>query len=78
MNVQTSEVDQADTLIRLRDEAGHLLVRRVINRNDWVSQAVFNIAAGARKHWNTSDWAALVNDLGASSLTLTDWLDLNT
>lgn len=68
-----------DNLIQqLRDEAGRLLVRRVINRNDWISDAVFNIAAGDRTVWNKRDWAALINDLAASSLMLTDWLDLNT
>ena len=78
MNVQTSELDRADLIIQLRDEAGHLMVRRVIDRDDWISQAVFNIAAGSRKHWTTPDWNALIRDLGASQLKLTDWLDLNT
>ncbi len=62
---------------RLRDTAGHLLISRVVNRDDWVSQSVFDIAAGDRKSWTVTDWDELLADLDACQLCLSDWLDLN-
>ena len=53
---------------QLRDNHGHRLVRRVIVRNDWVAQAVFDIAAGDRKEWNPRDWRILFKHLRASPL----------
>lgn len=71
MNFHTSEVD------RLRDAAGKLLVRRAVHRNDWIAQAIFDIAAGDKKHWTTHEWRQVLTDFEACRLRVNDWLDLN-
>jgi len=57
MNFRPSELDPVD---RLRDECGHLLVRRAIERDDWVPEVLCNIAAGDRTDWNLTDWRTLL------------------
>ncbi len=69
MVISTTTVD------RLREEAGHLLVRQIIDRNDWISDALLDIAAGGRKSWTVPDWDALLEDLEACPLLVSDWLD---
>ena len=59
---------------RLRDEVGHILIRRVIERDDWVSEAIFDIAAGDKKHWSPIEWAAVLCDLERCKLKVADWL----
>ena len=75
MNGPTGELAPVD---RLRDEAGRLLISRAIDRDDWISQAVLDIAAGSRRDWTPANWRALVRDLKACQLRISDWLDLNT
>ncbi len=75
MNCFPSEVPMVE---RLRREAGHLLVHRVIERDDWIAAAVLDIAAGDRKHWNPKDWDTLLKDLRCTPGRLAEWLDLNT
>ena len=75
MNFCTSEVDP---VVRLRSSAGHLLTRRVVDRDDWVSEAVLDIAAGHQTQWTPKQWNTLLHDLKRSPGTLADWLDLNT
>ncbi len=65
-------------LDQLRDDAGRLLVRRAINRDDWISDAILDIAAGDREDWSTEDWNTLLSELQTCRLRLADWLDLNT
>jgi len=59
---------------RLRDEVGHLLVRRVIERGDWTSEAIFDIAAGDKKNWIPIEWAAVLSDLERCKLKVNEWL----
>ena len=75
MNSCTPELDPVD---HLRSEAGHLLVRRAVDRSDWISDAILDIAAGQRVHWTPQDWNTLLTDLRRSPGSLADWLDLNT
>ncbi len=75
MNSYTLEVDPVD---RLRDAAGKLLVRRAVERNDWIAETICNIAAGDRTDWSTLDWAEVLRGLKQTDLRVTDWLDLNT
>ncbi|KKL93767.1 hypothetical protein LCGC14_1871370 [marine sediment metagenome] len=60
---------------RLEDEFGNILVRRVIKRNDWAAEAIFDIAAGDKKEWTPIEWAAVLCDLERCQLKVTDWLD---
>ncbi len=60
---------------RLEDEFGNILVRRVIKRNDWAAEEIFDIAAGDKKEWTPIEWAAVLCDLERCQLKVTDWLD---
>ena len=60
---------------RLLDEVGNVLVRRVIERDDWAAEAVFDIAAGDKTEWTPIEWAAVVSDLERSKLKVKDWLN---
>ena len=75
MNSFTPQVDIVD---KLRDEAGRLLVRRAVNRNDWISEALLDIAAGDQTHWTPQEWTVLLADVRTTRLHIDDWLDLNT
>ena len=74
MNFHTLQADPVD---RLRDVAGELLVHRAIDRDDWISQSLLDIAAGAQIDWTPNEWNALLTDIHASRLRVSDWLDLN-
>ena len=81
MNESEAEIAADKAALRvmmLREAAGNLLVSRLVERDDWISQGVFDIAAGNRTNWTPQDWRTLLNDLRASRVKLTDWLDLNT
>lgn len=67
-----------ETIDRLRDEAGHLLTRRAAQRDDWIGDAILDIAAGDKLAWTPEDWRALLADIDRVPGKLTDWLDLNT
>ena len=53
---------------------GHLLVRRAIERDDWVSESIFNLAAGDQAHWTPEEWAPILTDLETCDDKLADWL----
>jgi len=60
---------------RLQQEVGHILVRRAIQRDDWVADAIFDIAAGDKKEWTVIEWTALLCDLEKCKLKVSDWLE---
>lgn len=60
---------------RLEDEVGNVLVRRVIKRDDWASEAIFDIAASDKIEWTLIEWKALLCDLEKCQLKVKDWLD---
>ena len=53
---------------------GHLLIRRAILRDDWVAEAIFNIAAEGQTKWDTRQWDTLLAGLGSSKQTVNEWL----
>ena len=61
----------------LREAGGHLLVSRAVDRNDGISDALLDIAAGDQTEWTLTSWRALLRDLRRSRLKVRDWLDLN-
>ncbi len=71
----TKEITTNQIKRRLNDEVGNILVRRVIKRNDWAAEAIFDIAAGDKKEWTPIEWAAVLCDLERCRLKVTDWLD---
>ena len=44
------------------EENGHLMVRRAIEREDAVADAVFNVLAGSRLEWTLEDWEELLHN----------------
>ena len=62
---------------RLRQDVGHLLVRRAIDRDDWVPAALFDIVTGDKTDWDVREVRAALHDFHACRLRVSDWLDLN-
>lgn len=62
---------------RLIDEVGNILVSRVIERNDWISETIFDIAAGDKKQWTLSEWNAVLADLQCCKLKVSQWLQVS-
>ena len=62
---------------RLR-EHGRLLVRRAVKRDDWIADALLDLAAGDQTQWTPQQWDALLTELAASDMTIDEWLDFNT
>jgi len=75
MNFHTFEDNPVD---KLRRECGQLLVHRAIDRDDWISQGILDIAAGNKTNWTPQQWDVLLTDMHASRIRVSDWLDLNT
>jgi hypothetical protein len=53
---------------------GHLLVRRAILRDDWISEAILELAAGDKLEWTVPEWDTLTAELAGCDLTIEDWL----
>ena len=68
-------IEERTTRDRLLDEVGNVLVRRVIERDDWATEAVFDIAAGDKTEWTPIEWAAVISDLERCKLKVKDWLN---
>lgn len=64
----------SNPLDRLRDEAGGLLVRRAVDRGDWITETLLDVAAGNRRHWTLKAWKRLLRDLRHSDVRIRDWL----
>ena len=64
---------------RLRDR-GRLLVRRAVTRDDWIADALLDLAADAdgRTEWTPEQWDMLLTDLRRSDMSIEEWLDFNT
>jgi hypothetical protein len=56
------------------NEHGRLLVRRAVHRDDWISEALLDIAAGDQTEWTTQEWDALLTELDACDMTIAEWL----
>lgn len=70
-------IGQHDTTTaeRLKEHA-RLLVRRAINRDDWIADALLDLAAGDQTEWTVQEWDALLTELEASDMTIDDFLTL--
>jgi len=55
-------------------EFGHLLIRRAILRDDWVAEAIFDLAAEGQTKWNTRQWDTLLASLENSQQTVAEWV----
>jgi hypothetical protein len=57
---------------------GHLLVRRAVLRDDWISEEILELAANGQREWTVAEWSDLLAELKASKMRLRDWLVLYT
>lgn len=55
---------------------GSLLVRRAVLRDDWIAEAIFDLASADRTDWTPQQWDTLLKELTESSLTIEQWLTL--
>lgn len=55
---------------------GHLIVRRAVQRDDWISDTIFELAAQGRSDWSQQDWDTLLAELDSCNDKLADWLIL--
>jgi hypothetical protein len=63
---------------RLADH-GHLLVRRAMQRDDWITKALIDLAAADQKEWTFEEWHALLAELdNAGDMTISEFLDFYT
>ena len=62
---------------RLEDH-GHLLVRRAVLRDDWISDALLDLAADGQTDWTPKQWDTLLTELQSSTLNIRDWIVLYT
>ena len=49
---------------------GSLLIRRAVLRDDWISDALLDLAAAGREKWTLQQWHTLLAELAASDLTV--------
>jgi hypothetical protein len=61
---------------RLRDH-GRLLVRRAVKREDWITDALLDLAAGDQQQWTPQERFDLLMDMEASDMTIDEWLDFH-
>lgn len=54
---------------------GRLLVKRAVNRDDWISEALFDMAAGDQIEWTPQQWDALLTELARSDMTISEFID---
>lgn len=59
-------------------EHGRLLVRRAVQRDDAIAEALLDLAAGDQREWTPQQWDALLTELDASDMTIDEWLDFHT
>ena len=57
------------------DNHGALLVRRAVTRDDWISEALFDMAAGDQSEWTPRQWDALLAELARSDMTISEFID---
>lgn len=53
---------------------GSLLVRRAVLHDDWISDAILNMAAGTRRDWTLAEWDALLSEIMGCDLTVEEWI----
>lgn len=54
---------------------GNLLVRRAVLRDDWIADALLDIAAADQTEWTLEEWQALLTELESSDMTISEFLD---
>lgn len=61
----------------LRDH-GRLLVRRAVNRDDWIAEALLDIAAGDQTDWTPAQWDTLLAEISGNDMSIDEFLDFYT
>lgn len=60
-------MNQAPSNSQILDDYGHLLVRRAIEREDVVADAVLDLLAGTQKEWTLAEWEAVLHTASQDS-----------
>ena len=55
-------------------EHGRLLVRRAVTRDDWITDALLDLAAGDQTEWTPGEWMDLLMELESSDMTIEEFL----
>ena len=71
---QVSELDLDDQVRLLLNTAGTRKVRTVARSESNLADALFDVAAGKRRHWDKISWRALLKRLDSCTLTVEAWL----
>lgn len=53
---------------------GRLLIRRAVLRDDWISDAILDLAAGNKTEWTPQEWFDLLMDLESSDMTIKEFI----
>ena len=71
-----TEPGQRSPAERLR-EHGRLLVRRAVQREDWIAQTLLDLAAGDQTEWTPQEWFDLLMEMDSSDMTISEFLDFH-
>lgn len=55
----------------LETNAGHLMVCHAVKRDDWISDALFDVYPG---EYTPTQWRKVLRDLAANRLTIKEWI----
>jgi hypothetical protein len=65
----------ADSAAHDLSDHGRLLVRRAVHRDDWISEALFDLAAADQSEWTPLQWDTLLADLERCDMTISEFID---
>ena len=74
MNIRPEPIPPKELLARLKRQR----IRRVAQRSDDASEALFHLAAAGRKDWTGPEWEDVLSELDRCDDTVEDWLAINT
>ena len=65
-----------DAVQNLLNEAGHLLVRRALLRDN-VADVIYDVAGSRQRDWTLTEWKLLLKELDNCSQTVSQWIEEN-
>lgn len=57
------------------EDHGRIKVRRALERDDWLTDAILDLAANGQRDWTPAEWFDLLMDLETSDMTISEFLD---
>lgn len=68
----------ADSAAHDLSDHGRLLVRRAVKRDDWIAEALLDIAAGDQIAWTPEQWDTLLAEISGNNMCIDEYLDFYT